>query len=92
MVKRLPTMWEPRFNAWVGKISQKKECQPTAVFFPGQSRGQRKLADYSPWGHKGWGMTERLSLSRSNVNSFLGYGISVSTNLGSFFKKTDFET
>ena len=26
--------------------------QPTPVFLPGESHGQRSLAAYSPWGHK----------------------------------------
>ena len=26
--------------------------QPTPVFLPGESHGQRNLAGYSPWGHK----------------------------------------
>ena len=26
--------------------------QPTSVFLPGESHGQRSLAGYSPWGHK----------------------------------------
>ena len=26
--------------------------QPTLVFLPGESHGQRSLADCSPWGHK----------------------------------------
>ena len=30
-----------------------KEMQPTPVFLPGESHGQRSLAGYSPWGHKG---------------------------------------
>ena len=29
-----------------------KEWQPTPVFLPGKSHGQRSLAGYSPWGHK----------------------------------------
>ena len=33
------------FNPWVGKI-------PTPVFLPGESHGQRSLADYRPSGHK----------------------------------------
>ena len=28
------------------------EWQPTPVFLPGESHGQRSLAGYSPWGHK----------------------------------------
>ena len=34
-----------RVPPWVGK-------QPTPVFSPGESHGQRSLAGYSPWGHK----------------------------------------
>ena len=29
-----------------------KKWQPSPVFLPGQSRGQRSLVNYSPWGHK----------------------------------------
>ena len=32
--------------------------QPTAVFFPGESHGQRSLADYSPRGCKELARTE----------------------------------
>ena len=35
----------------IGKICRQK-WQPTAVFFPEESHGQRSLAGYSPWGHK----------------------------------------
>ena len=31
--------------------------QPTPVFLPGESRGQRSLAGYSPWRHKDLDMT-----------------------------------
>ena len=33
-----------RFDPWVGKIPWRRVCQPTAVFLPGQSHGQRSLA------------------------------------------------
>ena len=29
--------------------------QPTPVFLPGKSHGQRSLVDYSPWGHNSVG-------------------------------------
>ena len=29
-----------------------REWQPTPVFLPGESHGQRSLAGYSPWGHR----------------------------------------
>ena len=42
----------PEYDPWVGKIPWRREWQPTPVFLPGESRGQRNLAGYSPWDHK----------------------------------------
>ena len=42
----------PRFNPWVGKIPWRRKWQPTPVFLPERSYGERSLAGYSPWGHK----------------------------------------
>ena len=36
------------FNPWIGKIPREGR-QPTPVFLPGQSHGQRSLVGYSPW-------------------------------------------
>ena len=36
----------------LGKMLQKKKWQPTPVFLPGTSHGQRSLAGYSPWRRK----------------------------------------
>ena len=41
-----------RFDPWVGKILWWRKWQSIPLFFPGQSRGQRSLVDYSPWGHE----------------------------------------
>ena len=49
-----------RFNPWDGKISWKRKWQPTPVFLPGKSHGQRSMVDYSPWCHKESDTTERL--------------------------------
>ena len=38
--------------------SWRREWQPTSIFLPGESHGQRSLAGYSPWGHKELDMTE----------------------------------
>ena len=46
---------------WVGKILWRRQWQPTRVFLPGESHGQRNWAGYSPWGHKESDTTERLS-------------------------------
>jgi len=37
-----------RFDPWVGKILWRRALQPTPVFLPGESHGQRSLAGYSP--------------------------------------------
>ena len=47
-----------RFNPWVRKIPWRKAQQPTPVFLPGESHGQRSLAGYSPWVHRESYMTE----------------------------------
>ena len=39
------------FSPWVRKIPQRRAWQPTPVFLPGDSQGQRSLVGYSPWGH-----------------------------------------
>ena len=52
MVKNLPTVWRPGFDPWVGKIPWRRPWQPTPIFLPGESHGQRSLAGYSPWGGK----------------------------------------
>ena len=46
------------FNPWVRKIPWRRKLQPTPVFLPGESHGQRSLAGYSRWGHKESDMTE----------------------------------
>ena len=50
------------FDLWVGKIPRRKKWQPTPVSLPGESHGQRNLADYSPWGHRELGTTEQLKV------------------------------
>ena len=39
-------------NPQVRKIPWRKEWQPTPVFLPGETHGQRSLVCYSSWGHK----------------------------------------
>ena len=47
-----------RFNLWVGKILWRRAWQPTPLFFPGESHGERSLVGYSPWGHKELDMSD----------------------------------
>ena len=48
----------PGFDPWVRKIPCRRKWQPTAVFLPGASQGQRSLVGYSPWGCKESDTTE----------------------------------
>ena len=41
----------------------RREWQPTPVFLPGESQGQRSLEGYIPWSCKELDRTERLTLS-----------------------------
>ena len=36
------------FDPWVRKIPLRREWQPTPVFLPGESHGQRGLVGYNP--------------------------------------------
>ena len=59
-VKSLPEIGRPRFDSWVRRIPRRRKWQPTPVFLPGKSHGQRSLAGYGPWGHKKSDMTEQV--------------------------------
>ena len=62
VVKNLPAnarrRKRPGFQPWVGKIPWKRQWQPTPLFLPGESNGQRSLAGCSPWGHTDSDTTE----------------------------------
>ena len=59
-------------EGWVGKISWRRACQPTPVFLPGESHGQRSLVGYSPWDHKELYTTERAYLTILSQNEDWG--------------------
>ena len=56
-----------RFDPWVGKIPWRRAWQPTPVFLPGKSHGQRSLVGYSPQGHKELDMNEATSACMTEV-------------------------
>ena len=51
----------PGFNPWIKKIPWRTAWQPTTMFLPGESHGQRSLAGCSPRLGKDLDMTERLT-------------------------------
>ena len=50
-----------RFDPWVRKTPWRRKWQPTPVFFPGESFGQRSLVGYTPWGRKESDITEHTT-------------------------------
>ena len=50
------------FDPWLEKIPWRKAWQPTPVFLPGESHGQRSLVGYSPQSHKKLDVTEATQL------------------------------
>jgi len=62
------------FNPWVGKSLWRRKWEPTPVFLPGKSHGQRSLEGYSSWGSKESDMTEQLSAHKVlNTRNFLSH-------------------
>ena len=65
MVKNLPANARHNrcgFSFWVRKNPWRRKWQPTPVFLPGKTHGQRSLVDYSPWGCKELDTTEQQAL------------------------------
>ena len=50
----------------IAKYEQRRKWQPTPVFLPGESHGQRSLKSCSPWGCKESDITEQLSTQNMN--------------------------
>ena len=53
-VKNLLAMQETRVCSLGGEDPLEKGMASTPVFLPGEAHGQRRLAGYSPWDHKGY--------------------------------------
>ena len=56
----------PGFNPWVGKIRCRREWQPTPIFLPGESHGQRSLVGLQSTGLQRE-MTEQLYNNNSQL-------------------------
>ena len=67
MVKEPPAMkvFDPRGR----KIPWRRARQPTSVFLPGESHGQRSLAGYSPWGRKESDTTELVTHTQTHTQT-----------------------
>ena len=63
----------PGFDPWVGKDPWRRAWQPTPVFMPRGSHGQRSLVGYSPWGCKESDATE-ATLARTHIQ-YLSFSV-----------------
>ena len=57
-----------------GKIPWRRKWQPTPVFLPGESHGQRSLLGCSPRGRKESDATERLHFHFQRIEWWVGKG------------------
>ena len=48
-------------------FERRRKWQPTPVFLPGESHGQRSLAGYSSWGYKSQTQLKRLNHQRKTT-------------------------
>ena len=58
MVKNPPAVQETQVQSLSPEDLLEEAWQPTPVFLPGESHGQRSLAGYRPQGHKEMDMIE----------------------------------
>ena len=56
------------FDPWCRKMPWKRAWQPTAVFLPGESQGERSLVGYGSWGCKESDVTEATKHAYMYIN------------------------
>ena len=81
MVKNLPVMQETQVQSLGREDPLEEAWQPTPVFLPKKSHGQRSLLGYSLWGHKELDMTEATDIITFNcplTGCFLPFGCQLS--------------
>ena len=76
------------FDPWVGKVPWRRDQQPTPVFLPGESHGQRSLAGYSPWGCRESDTTEPLSTQHTHTMPGT-WELLLTTQLGVWLETTE---
>ena len=70
-------IWTTKVLKRVRRIPWRRIRQPTPVFLPGKSHGQRSLADASLWGHKESDSTEGPSMPCPSARRKVAAGGSV---------------
>jgi len=79
------------FDPWVEKIPWRRKWQPTPVFLPGESHGQRSLEGYSLWGPKrvrqDWACARYMIHRQYNACLTVWPTVQRNNNLQSFTKR-----
>ena len=78
-----------RLDPRIRKIPWRWKWQPTPVFLPGKSHGQRNLAGYRPWGPKSRTQLRKTCICYRKFESFLIHNNF--SNKVSYFNKCDFK-
>ena len=69
MVKNVPAMQESQDQSLGQEDPLEKGWQPTPVFWPGGSHGQRSLVGYSPWALKESDTTKQLTHTHTHTHT-----------------------
>ena len=69
----------PGFNSWVRKILWRREWQPTPVFLPEESHGQRSQGGYSAWDCQESDMTKRIK--HTPLSCFKDFNLNSSSHI-----------
>ena len=70
-VNNLPEMQETQVLSLVWEDPWKREWQPTTVFLPEETHGQRSLAGYIPWSCRGLGTTNIFVFIRHLISLYI---------------------
>ena len=73
------------FHPWVANLPWRRAWQPTPVFLPEESHGQKSLVSPSPWGCKELDMTERLTHTVKGFSKANEAEVDVFLELSCFF-------
>ena len=66
---------------WEDPPKKKKKWQPTPVFLPGKSQGQRSLVGYSPWGHRRVDSVTKITIMEYNLQKNTDHYVVLETNI-----------
>ena len=73
MINNLLAMQETKVKSMGWEDPWRRKWQPTPVFLPGESYGQRSPAGYSPWGHKESDTTDGLTHTHVYTGTQVNY-------------------